>query len=1440
MKRAIVILSLLFVGLTSVLTTSGCPSSSSEVNVPDVRGMAQAAAETAISDASLTVGAIAEQSSNTVPDGNVISQQPAAGTSVTSGTAINLVVSTGPPPPPSIRIEGHAVNDPLAGATVELEWLGTPGIAATTTTNADGSFLFDIPESDFQGAYRLRAYGGEKFGEPFIGNLFAIYAPQDNHSAANLTLITTLIVELAESGQVPDGDPLAERNAAIDLLADIGMIQTDDWWALDPAYVDLGPLRGNVAGLGGVNEWRDAILADLSDSDLSPENMAGFPYAHGGVTGILLDENALQGELFIAEISVLHGLEPPVSHALALLAGPQGMTVDADGVLEYTVPSDAVAGSVPLSFQVTNLETGGSRELDSEIYIMETAVVAEGTVGPEGGIVTDDWDEIILDVPEGAVTSSVLFQVVRAIDLDGLYTYTMRTVPPDAELALAPNLTVPNPNQRNLELLEQSGESAQKSGHVETPWLGDVDDFLWLRNTSGGRGGGDSHVRPNRLPQDAPMPQHRRLRYSAQETFQLWSLCGTKDSFPNSTCAQNIPVLFIHGFKNKGDFGGGEGTWGDFRKLLHDDGYAVFEFKYRSNARYQDVAKDLALALREISNQTGKQVHIVAHSFGGLVTRAYMQGLAGTEFGNEIASLITLGTPHSGIFSSPGERHNVHFPDGTDGRGGLVIDALARDQLSTYQAGQPADIFYDESIEELQHINFRDLYQVHTEPGEIVAAIAALDQRPLPAPVLSLIGLTAAAQVIPVYHGGDNLISFQGQRFHPQLSCPSGSCGNQMLLGAPMNSIGGMPTGSPIMEKFLYFPFDAIPGDLVPEAYRGHQGYHHNNVYGIRRGKFAEPYVAKDTELRFTPLPGAAKDKHYSYYEVWTWLNNQGDPPPVVPETVDAMCQVVEAGTNAPLQGAAVALLADGSSLLTDFTDANGNVSFVDAPFVPDAEYTVAVSKTGYRSHEFERGFATGAMPPAEAFDFGMLPMHPDIPVPVRTTLTGTISDAVTADPISGVSYLITNGSILYSGTTGAQGGYSVPDIAPGNYWLFLTHPDYETIGVAASVLSGQANVTDAAMSPAQVVVHTWAKTFGDSGLPFCFSVRQTNDGGYIAAGITFRFSTGEDAHLVKIDAQGNMEWQRSFGGTGLDGATSVRQTSDGGYVLAGYTTTSGTEPGGSMYLVKVDGQGIFQWERTFAKLDDNIALSLSTTSDGGYILAGSTTAIETGPSEVYVVKTNASGHPQWDANWSMDSPDLNTRAFSAQQTTDGGYLVSTEVGSSTAIWTLNAQGGDRELVGSVPMFGGPRGGLVQQASDGDYVVFGSDLSSREMSLIKMDEQGNQQWKRNFGLRDNNEGTSFQETTDGGFILGGFTFNTPQDELEVLDVDYYVVRTDEHGTLQWQRTYGGSGEDVALSMQQTVDGGFIIAGNTGSFGTPAEAYIIKTDAQGNAPSIPSP
>ena|GEM_PF-1738735 len=348
-------------------------------------------------------------------------------------------------------------------------------------------------------------------------------------------------------------------------------------------------------------------------------------------------------------------------------------------------------------------------------------------------------------------------------------------------------------------------------------------------------------------------------------------------------------------------------------------------------------------------------------------------------------------------------------------------------------------------------------------------------------------------------------------------------------------------------------------------------------------------------------------------------------------------------------------------------------------------------------------------------------------------------------------------------------------------------------------------------------------RTYGGADSDVFYSVQQTSDGGYIAAGYTESSSAGrEDYWLVKTDAYGDVEWNKTYGGPRMEGVFSVQQTSDGGYILTGEHEVGLLDT--DIPLIKTDAYGEMEWYKSFGGSSLERAWSVQQVSDGGYILAGSTRSFGAGSRDYWLIKTDALGNMEWNKTYGGADDD---QAYSVQQTSDGGYIV---VGSADSyrtgiffgeIWVIKTdEYGEVEWSRISGWSDWDFAHSVQQTSDGGYIIAGTRFSSYDTRydfwLIKLDSNGTYMWDGVYASLGAEEDVAecVRQTIDGGYIVagGGGSY------------DFWLVKTDAYGIVEWNRTFGGHRRETAFSVQQTSDGGYIVAGDTESFGLGQNGY----------------
>lgn len=330
-----------------------------------------------------------------------------------------------------------------------------------------------------------------------------------------------------------------------------------------------------------------------------------------------------------------------------------------------------------------------------------------------------------------------------------------------------------------------------------------------------------------------------------------------------------------------------------------------------------------------------------------------------------------------------------------------------------------------------------------------------------------------------------------------------------------------------------------------------------------------------------------------------------------------------------------------------------------------------------------------------------------------------------------------------------------------------------------------------------------WQKCFGGSGSDTAYSIQQTNDAGYILAGdtnsndgdITGGLHGGYDIWITKLSSSGVIEWQRCLGGSSNDTARSVRQTNDGGYIIAGWTYSNDSDVAAGGYhgradswVVKLNNRGVIQWQKCLGGSDDDTAESISTTNDGGFIVTGVTYSNDNDVkgkhnpsmrnSDLWVVKLNNAGIIQWQKCLGGSGNDW---AYSIQQTSNGGYII----GGKT-----NSNDGDVR---------GNHGGF-------------------DLWVVKLNSVGSIEWQKSLGGSRTDEAYSIQQTDDGGYVIAGDTYSDDGDvngshvAPNYIFPDFWVVKIDDKGIIEWQKALGGSRADIAHSIEQTNDGTYIVAG----------------------------
>jgi len=355
-----------------------------------------------------------------------------------------------------------------------------------------------------------------------------------------------------------------------------------------------------------------------------------------------------------------------------------------------------------------------------------------------------------------------------------------------------------------------------------------------------------------------------------------------------------------------------------------------------------------------------------------------------------------------------------------------------------------------------------------------------------------------------------------------------------------------------------------------------------------------------------------------------------------------------------------------------------------------------------------------------------------------------------------------------------------------------------------------------------------WVQNFGGSGNDSPRSIIQTLDGGFAVLGLT-NSTDGDltrkslnvnDYWLIKLDAEGVMQWQKNYGGSGDDQGQKVIQTSDGGYALTGFAQSddgdgSNNEGFHDNWILRLDASGNILWEKSFGFSGHDHSYDIVETSDGGLFFSGfldvtssngegstskSSGLTRHGVGEFWGTKLDADGNLQWRKFFGGSN---NDRSFGVINAYDGGFILA-------------------------------------GASESNDFDISNSKGSYDFWVVKVDKNGNFEWERSFGGTGIDQAQDIAKTADGNYILVGNTFSNDTQVTENYgESDVWLVKMSATGELIWEKNYGGSGFDAAHSVSLTSNGGFIIAGNSRSTDKDIsenqgenDFWMFKTDENG--------
>jgi len=369
-----------------------------------------------------------------------------------------------------------------------------------------------------------------------------------------------------------------------------------------------------------------------------------------------------------------------------------------------------------------------------------------------------------------------------------------------------------------------------------------------------------------------------------------------------------------------------------------------------------------------------------------------------------------------------------------------------------------------------------------------------------------------------------------------------------------------------------------------------------------------------------------------------------------------------------------------------------------------------------------------------------------------------------------------------------------------------------------------------------------WQRTIGGSGKEYLKSIEETSDGGMIIGGYSNSNISGDksensrganDYWILKLDSSGNIVWQRTLGGDGEDKLAAFHQTSDGGYIVGGYSDSgiSGEKTESSRgftdyWILKLNSSGSIEWQKTIGGNEGDLLVEIHQTPDDKYILAGSSFSDISGDrtesrianQDAWILGLDSNGNILWQDAYGISNNGF--RLYDFQLTSDSGYILGGTWGIDLAyylkkvgldnVWTTFAGNGAVNYLS-----------MVRQTSDGGFIVNGTTDNQSQFNYYvwKLDSAGNTLWDRNIDGALFEMGTTVLGSTEGGSLVGGYSdsyISGDKTENSQGLEDFWIVKLNNVGVIEWQNTIGGSDMDKLTCTNQNSDGTYIFGGNSSS------------------------
>ncbi|MEM3475698.1 MAG: hypothetical protein QXF83_03085 [Candidatus Bathyarchaeia archaeon] len=361
-----------------------------------------------------------------------------------------------------------------------------------------------------------------------------------------------------------------------------------------------------------------------------------------------------------------------------------------------------------------------------------------------------------------------------------------------------------------------------------------------------------------------------------------------------------------------------------------------------------------------------------------------------------------------------------------------------------------------------------------------------------------------------------------------------------------------------------------------------------------------------------------------------------------------------------------------------------------------------------------------------------------------------------------------------------------------------------------------------------------WVMSLGGASNDEGWIIIQTFNEEFIVVGETWSFGAGEgDIWVIKINPAGDIQWQKTYGTERIESPMDADLTLDQGIVIAGLTTLPGRTDF-DLFILKLKAQGELEWYKIYGGTDNDWAMCIEQTSDGGYIVGGATHSFGAAFRDFWVLKLDTSGEIMWEKRYGGSG--VERRVENIHQTVDGGYILAgtSDSFSGGSVWVLKLKSDGN--IDWQYVYGPPGGDVedIQVTRDGGYIVLAETGQPQDAWILKLKADGDIEWQKKYGGPGDEDVQPIRQTVDGGYVIAGSTTS-----FGVGDEDLWILKVDINGNIEWQRTYGGTASDEAYSLMQAFDFGYMIVGETESFGSGMkDVFLLKLDSLGRIRECP--